>query len=334
VLNRSIARSSLLAAALAGGCSLVVETDALQAGATGAGGGRVSSTSATTGGDPTTGATSTSTGATGGGGDGGAATTDASGGGGDGGAGTSGGGGASAGGGGSGGGPTWCELNAPVDAFLCADFDTSTTGLSSPPWDSDAFESRDGIITLEEGTFRSAPASARIRLADAQEPSCGYQVLEADVPGAPERAQVRFAIQAEDTSGVGDDALVALVSWDGGAGLVCSLILGLAVDRGFLIEQTWDGDVVTTVGQDQFPSPSFFEGWHDVALSIDLAAGSAAVAYDGSDGEFVEADDDAVALSATCIGAPVAGSMRVRIGPHCETPPLIVHVDDVVIAPF
>lgn len=301
-----------------GSCSLFVETEDLQQG------------SEAQGGEP---ATSTPTNATGGGST--ASTTMSNGGGGGGGAedagagGEAGGGGAPGTGGAGGDGPTWCAANAPVDAFLCADFDTPSTGLTSPPWSNATFEDADGSVTLDEADPRSAPGAARIELTGAEEPNCGYQVLQRNIPGDPARIEIRFALRGEVTDG--EDVLVALFDWQTTDDTPCSLILGLGANRGFLLEQAF----AMTSYDDQWNNvDSYLSGWHEVVWSIDLDEGTVEIAVDGQPSFFVGHDDYVYDLGVACGDVAEPNTIHVRLGPHCEAPPITLLVDDVIIAPW
>lgn len=308
----------------ASACSLFVETETLQASgseATSSSGGGGPSTSSAAGDTPA----STSTGL-GAGGDGpgpGGGGADAAGG-----APTSGGGAAGAGGAG-GEAATWCVANAPADAFLCADFDTPTTGLTNPPWSNATFEDADGSVTLDEGDPRSPPAAARVELGGATEPNCGYQVLQKNVAGAPTRIQIRFAIQIGVSDG--DDAMVALFDWQTSDDTPCALILGLGANRGYLLEQAFAGPA----GDDQWNAvDSYLAGWHDVVWSIDLDEGTVELAVDGQPSFFVGNDDTVYDLGEACSDVAEPNTIHVRLGPHCENPPISLLFDDVIVAPW
>jgi hypothetical protein len=310
---RSLAALPVAAAMTTGACSLFVETEDLQSGASGPGGGSMSSATATTTAASATTSSSASSGesASSSGGDGGA----------------DGGGGAASQGGAGGAGGSWCDRNAPDDAFLCVDFDVEGKAVNNPPWSNAEFEDSNGSITLDAERNTSPPYSARVVI-DVPDATCDYQALQRTLTGTPDRIQIAFDMFAPEP---GDGALLATVDWETGAEVPCKLILSLNHTYGFLFEQ----HSAVSHAEDQFQlATTPFGGWRAIVWSLDIGAGLAGLAIDGKPVYFADNEGTTMALSPECTGAVTVGSVQIRLGPHCEQAPLEVSFDNVVIAPL
>jgi len=71
-----------------------------------------------------------------------------------------------------------------------------------------------------------------------------------------------------------------------------------------------------------------------VVGSIDLDEGPVAISVDGQPSFFVGHDDYVYDLGEACSDVAEPNTIRVRLGPHCEAPPITLLVDDVIIAPW